>query len=229
MKDTSHLVPPSTFVGLLLFLWLITPGFVFNWLACRRRAQAVETTFQEASRVVLASAVFSTAAGLLVVGVDLLLGLVGHGLDLGRVITADKPYLRTKVGALGAILLLQIALACGLAWLADRVIRKRFTKLEDRPPPQLRAESAWTEPLSKRLPGASVRAWVRLKSGLELHGKVASVTHDIPIADRELVLTMPLHILRPDGSSQELEWEWVVVQGPDIEALAIRYERNEDA
>lgn len=221
-------MPPSTFVGLLLFLWLVTPGFVFNWLAGRRRAQATETTFQEASRVVLASAAFSTVAALLVIGIDFFLGLAGHGADFGRVITTDKPYIRDHVGALGAELLLQIVLACGLAWVADYLIRKRVTKQKDRPPLKLRMESAWTEPFGKQPPGASARAWVRLKSGLELRGKVDSVTHDIPIADRELVLTMPLHVQRPDGPRQKLKWEWVIVQGPDIEALAIKYERDED-
>lgn len=221
-------MPPSTFVGLLLFLWLVTPGFVFNWLAGRRRAQATETTFQEASRVVLASAGFSTLAALLVIGIDSLLSLADHGIDLGRVVAADKPYIRAEVGALGAELLLQVVLACGLAWAANYVIRKRVAKQKNRPPLRLRTESAWTEPFGKQPPSASARAWVRLKSGVELRGKVASVTHDIPIADRELVLTMPLHIQRTDGLREKLKWEWVIIQGPDIEALAIKYERDED-
>lgn len=222
-------MPPSTFAGLLLFLWLVTPGFVFSWLAGRRKAQGKETTFQEASRVVLASAAFSTAAGLLVIGADALLGLADHGVEFGRVAAGDKLYLRGHIRAVGASLVLQIVLACGLAWVADRAIRRHVTKQKDRPPPQLRAESAWVEPLAKRPAGASARAWVRLKSGVELRGKVASFTHDIPIADRELVLTMPLHIQRPEGPQRELEWQWVVVQGPDIEAFAIKYERDEGA
>lgn len=222
-------MPPNTFVGLLLFLWLVTPGFVFSWLAGRRRAQASETAFQEVSRIVLASAAFSTIASLLLAGVNALLGLAGHGLDLARAVTADQPYLRDHIGALAIALLLQVVLACALALGTDFLIRWRTSKHNERPPLRLRAESAWTQPLAQRLAGASPRVWVRLKSGIELRGKVASVTHDIPIADRELVLTMPLHIQRIEGPRQELKWQWIVVQGSDIEALAIKYERDEDA
>ena len=57
---------PSTFLGLLLFLWLITPGFLYNLLAARRRIVQPASTFQEITRVVLASALFSGVAGALV-------------------------------------------------------------------------------------------------------------------------------------------------------------------
>lgn len=217
-------MPPSTFVGLLLFLWLVTPGFIFSWAANRRRALHTETAFQEVSRVVLASVGFSTAAGLIVVGLDALLGLTGRGVDLRRVLTAD--YLRAEVGGVVGYLLLQVAIACGLALAVDRQIRRRITQKKGKPPPQLRAESAWTEPFGLRPEGASPHAWVRLKSGLELRGKVAAVGHDIPIADRELVLTRPLRIRPPGGSLQELRWQLVIVQGADIDALAVRYERD---
>lgn len=220
-------MPPSTFVGLLLFLWLVTPGFVFNWAANRRRALHTETTFHEVSRVVLASAAFSTVTGLLVALIGAGIGLVRPtlGIDLGRVLTTDQPYLRDNLGVAIAYLLLQVVAACGLALGADWAIRKRITKRQGTPP-KLRAESAWTAPFGSRPAGASAHAWVRLKSGLELRGKVAAIGHDIPIADRELVLTMPLHIRPPGGHMQELQWQTVIVQGPDIDALAVKYQRD---
>jgi len=175
---------------------------------------------------VLASAGFSTLAGLLVVVLDALLGRAGLGADLGRVLTADQQYLRDNVGVVVGYLLLQTGAACGLALATDGAIGKHATKKKGTPPPKLRAESAWTRPFGFKPAGASARAWVRLKSGVELRGKVAAVGHDLPIADRELVLTMPLHIRPPGGRLQELEWQWLIVQGSEIDALAIKYERD---
>lgn len=220
-------MPPNTFIGLLLFVWLITPGFLFSWKAAKRRALHTETVLQEVSRIVLASVLFSTLAGLIVITVDLAVGR--RGTVLSRAVAADPEVWRTEAATLLGYLLLQVLLACGLALLADRLIRWRVTKKRGTPPPQLRSESSWTEALGQRPVNAAPHAYLRLKSGVELQGKVAAFTHDLVVDDRELVLTAPLWIRPPDGSLQELRWGTVIIRGPDIDCLAVRYQRETPA
>ena len=219
-------MPPSTFVGVLIFFWLVTPGFVFNWLASRRHARDTETTFQEVSRVVVASAAFSTAAALQLLQFHSVLRIAGLGTDVDRLISGDQAYLRTQLGWIAGFLLLQVALACGLAWLTDQAFRWAAAD-GGVPPPLLHAESAWITPF-KRQPqeNAAAHAWLRLKSGVEITGRVQVVSHDIPVENRELVLTRPLHLRPQGGKAQELQWQWVVIQGSDIDVFAVKYVRD---
>jgi len=215
-------MPPSTFLGLLLFVWLVTPGFVFNYLAARRRPAQAESPFQDASRVVLASVLFSSMAMLVVLGVNEAVGSPS-ALDLRRVVSGDTAYLRDKYVLLAMALILQVLGACGLAWLGDVIVKAVIAKLSMQAPPTLRSESAWTKPLDLKPAGATTRVWVRLKSGVDLIGTVAAFDHAIDLVDRELVLTTPLQIQTRDGQLTLLQWQFIIVQGPDIEMLGVKY------
>lgn len=215
---------PSTFVGLLLFLWLITPGFVFNTLAARRRTLETETTLQEASRIILASVLFSTMAGVILVVLNAWVVGPARGVDLDLLINSGAVYVRHKPVALAIYLAFQVLLACGLAWVGDWWIRRAITKRTGKPPPRLHVQSAWTRPLAIQPQDAEAHAWVRMKSGVEFTGKLDGIGHEIDLTDRELVLISPLLMRTPGGQTQKLLWQWLIVQGPDIDSLAVRYE-----
>lgn len=53
---------PSTTGAVIAFFLFVAPGLLFDLLAARRRAGVPETTFREASRVVLASTAFTALA-----------------------------------------------------------------------------------------------------------------------------------------------------------------------
>jgi hypothetical protein len=164
---------PSTFLGLLLFLWLVTPGFLFNLLAARRRTLRPASTFEEITRVVLASVLFSTLAGLLVaVGLAL---IPRRGFRLGHALNSGPPYLRQHYLWVAGLLAAQVVVACLLALLANRILKWQLERSTGRPAPRLKAESAWTPLLSGAPKGTSAHVWLKLRDGVELRGKVGGI------------------------------------------------------
>lgn len=219
-------MPPSTLLGLLLFLWLVTPGFLFSLLAGRRRAAAKVSVFQETARVVLASVAFTSLAAavayLMINGTDV-------SVDLGRLIGEGRPYLGQHYRAVGAFLGLQIVVACALAVLVDRIEIWRIRKATDQAPPRLAQESAWDRPLSRIPAGSRPQVWLRLSSGIELSGAVAAFGHEIDVRDRELVLKDPIEIHYPEKAIQPVHHQRIVVQGADIKFVAVQYVDDENA
>jgi hypothetical protein len=219
---------PSTFLGLLLFLWLVTPGFLFNLLVANRRALRPASTFEEITRVVLASVLFSTLAGLLVAaGLAL---IPRRGFRLGQALNSGLPYLRQHYLWVAGLLAAQVVVACLLAWAANGILRCRMARSDGRPAPRLKAESAWTSLLRAAPAGTSTHVWLRLTSGVELRGRVVGFGHEVDVEDRELILGPPLE-MRGDHRDklQKLEWQHLVVQGGDIESLAVKYMRDTPA
>src|SRR6266567_9163130 len=53
---------PSTWLTLLLFLFVVSPGILFDLLGAQRHVRAAESTFREIGRVVLGSIGFTSLA-----------------------------------------------------------------------------------------------------------------------------------------------------------------------
>jgi hypothetical protein len=217
---------PSTFLGLLLFLWLITPGFLYNLLAARRRIVQPASTFQEITRVVLASALFSGVAGAIVLGGEWL--IFRGGFQLARAVDGGALYLRQHYLWVAGLLTTQVVLACLMAWGADGIFKWHTRHSTGRAAPRLKAESAWT-PILSAPKAAHAYVWLRLKSGIELIGSVEAFGHEIAVADRELVLTAPIKIKEAGGEVADVPWQHLVIGGGDIESLAVKYVRDTPA
>jgi hypothetical protein len=214
---------PSTFLGVLLFLWLVTPGFLFSLLAARRRATAAESAFHETARTVVSSVVFtSLGAGV----AALVVAASPATISLARLIVDSQAYVGSHAGSLGLFLSVQIATACLLAWGADGLERQRTKDETGQDPPELRTVSAWDEPLDGCPPGTSTRVWLRLRSGIEFLGKLGGVGREIDVDERELLLVPPIEIRYPKQGWQTLRHQRLVVQGSDIEFLATTYPKN---
>lgn len=218
-------MPPNTLLGLLMFLWLVSPGFLFTLLAGRRRAAAKESAFQETARVVLASVAFSSLGAAVAV---LVLSGTHVDVDPGRLIGEGRPYLGQHYRAVGAFLGLQIVIACGLAGLANLIEIGRVSRATEQAPPRLTQESAWDRPLGRFPTGSRPQVWLRLTSGIELRGIVAAFGHEIDVQERELVLRDPIEIRYPEKAMLPVHEQRVVVQGADIEFLAVQYIEEEN-
>lgn len=212
---------PSTFVGVLLFLWLVTPGFLFGVLAGRRRAAAATSAFHETAQVIVASVVFSGLGAALAA---LVVAILPARLSLRSLILDGRAYLGQHAGSAALFLLTQIVIACLLAWAADGLERRRTASRTGQPPPQLRTESAWNRLLGAHPPGASTHVWLRLTSGTEFRGRVLGFGHEIDVDERELVLTNPIEVRYPKQRWQSLGvWHHLALQGGDIEFLAVTH------
>lgn len=214
-------MPPTTLLGLLLFLWLVTPGFLFTLLAGRRRAAAKESVFQETAGVVVTSVLFSSLGTAVAA---LVLHAIGVNVDLGRVIGDSRAYLAQHYRAVGLFLGLQILASCVAAVLANVAMALLTRVRTGQASPRLAQESAWDRPLGRVPRGSRPRVWVRLSSGIELLGFVAAVGHEIDVGERELVLRDPIEMRYPgQDATHPLVEKRLIVQGADIEFLAVKY------
>lgn len=208
---------PSTWLSVLFFLLLIAPGLVFDLLAERRRAGADESAFREASRVALASTAFS--------GVALaVLALVRARRpawmpDPRRLLGDGQDYLADEYRLILRALLIQVAIALGLALLTHTVLARTSGA-------SIRQRSAWSSVLHHELPaGYQAHVRVRLADETVFVGRVAQFTANLEHADRELVLAPPLFSKLKGGSLKDVpaEWQRIVVPGDQVVAMSVQY------
>jgi len=208
---------PSSWLTVVLFLLLVSPGLLFDLLALRRRTGAVESAFHETSRIVLASLGFTVLA----LAILALVGVAFPGLlpdpkglfDPNGVYAAD--HWPAVVGALAA----ESVLAHGAALLTHWLLVRRGGAT-------IRAVSAWTALFRRDCPpGHRAYVRVRLTGGIVYTGSVLSFTSDLPLADRELVLGPPLHSKTGDRQLSALppDYTRILIRGAMIETMAVEY------
>jgi len=160
---------PTTWLALILFLLVVSPGLFFDLLAARRRVGTVESAFREIGRVAMGSLGFTLVTLLAVLGLRQLfprLFLDPHALIL-----------------------------TGNTYLADHY-------------------------------GDVVLTRVRLSSGIVYTGQIENFSPEIPVADRELLLTKPLAVKFDAGSeltSLPDAYSRVIVPGSEVEVIAVEY------
>lgn len=208
---------PSSWLTVVLFLLLVSPGLLFDLLAMRRRTGAVESAFHETSRIVLASLGFTVVAlaALAIVGA-LAPGLMPDPkglLDPNGTYPVD--HWPAVVGALAA----EAGIAHGAVLLTHWVLARRGGA-------RIRPVSAWTALFRRDVP-AGHHAYVRLRlaGGVVYAGSVLSFTSDLPLADRELVLGPPLYSKTGDRPLTPLPADYarVLIRGAMIETMAVEY------
>jgi hypothetical protein len=119
-------VIPQTIVGFWFFLLLVAPGLTYELMRERRRPAIAGTAFREASRIALASFVFSLIAFCLLMALRAV--APGSIFDLGAYLR-DSGYLRQNYSRFIFTAILGVVLALGLAalsvglpeWLGTRI------------------------------------------------------------------------------------------------------------
>jgi hypothetical protein len=212
-------VVPSTWFAVVLFVLLVAPGLAFDLWSARRRVGVAESAFREAGRVVLASLVFSTIGLVLVFAVQ----------AWTPRLMPDLPRLASSKDASYAVqhhwrVLVAIAIFAIGSFGTAAIVHCRLSRGK----PKLRSVSAWTEIFRNDCPpGHNPQLRVRLTDGTIYFGELSDFTHDLDFGDRELVLGPPLYS-RASGEGKTLkamdeQWERVVVHGPSIAAVTVRY------
>ena len=213
---------PSTWLTVVLFLLLVSPGLLFDLLAARRRTGPVESAFHETSRIVLASLGFTAAA----LAVLALVGAVVPGLlpDPKGLFDPNGAYPVDHWPAVVGALAAESVLAHGAVLLVHwRLARRVGTRI--------RPVSAWTALFRRDRPKGH-RPYVRLRlaGGIVYTGSVLSFTSDLPLADRELVLGPPLYSKTGDRPLTPLPADYtrVLIRGAMIETMAVEYRASDD-
>jgi hypothetical protein len=210
---------PSTWLTVVLFLLLVSPGLLFDLLALRRRTGAPESAFHETSRIVLASLGFTVAA----LAVLTAAGVVFPALlpDPKGLLDPNGTYAAEHWPLVVGALVAESVLAHGAAVL----VHWRLTR---RGGAAIRPVSAWTALFRRDIP-AGHHAYVRLRltGGIVYAGTVLNFTTDLPLADRELVLGPPLFSKTGGGALTAVpaEYSRVLIRGSMIETMAVKYVR----
>lgn len=212
---------PSSILGLLLLVWLVTPGFVFNARTASRHARGSESAFQEASRVMLGSVVLSSLGA--AVAASVIASSARFSFDPGQLVADPRRYLADHISDAVLFLTVQVVIACVLAVLADAAVRVWIWVSTKQWPPRLRTEAIWSRALAPGQPGTRRQVRLRLASGIEFEGILAGFGRDIDIADREIALEEPITVTFPGRQPEPFIWRYVTFQGPDIEFLAARH------
>ena len=208
---------PSTWLSVLLFVVLVAPGLLFDLLAERRRVGAPESAFREASRVVLASLVFS-GLGFAVVGLVRALRPAWMP-DPDRLVADPQQYLVEHYRLLLAALVVTASVAFGAVGLVHWFLGRKYGS-------NLRTLSTWHKVFRQELPdGTAAYVRVRLSNGTVFTGKLAGYSADLELADREIVLAPPLFSKTGNNKLTALpvEWQRVILPASSIESITVQY------
>jgi len=207
-------VIPNTTGAVLAFFLFVAPGLLFDLLSERRRAGIPETSFREASRVVLASTAFTTLALGLVAAPCLVVPQarrwIFEWLMGSAALNATQPLVLLMMFVVAAM-------ACALAGAAHwRLSRSGI---------RLRQVSAWTHVFrAETPPGAAPYVRVKTNSGSTYTGFVGNYTPNLEVEGRELVLVPPLWSAAPGQSLAPVStWSRIVLRGDEIAVLMLDY------
>lgn len=208
---------PSGWVSVVLFIFFIAPGLLFEQLASKRRAAIKESAFRETSRIVLASLWFS-AVGVAAVG---LVGLAGHRIvpppaellaDPGLFLRHHYWSVARGLGIAFFVAFVAVYVTHGiLAWRSDT---------------RLRTTSMWRDTFRPAGLETNSIPFVRVKltDGSFVLGYVRDYSAEVELADRELVLRPPLFTQGKDESSPSPlgePWQRMILRGSTVERIDV--------
>lgn len=174
----------------------MTPGIVFELLRERRRPGYSETVFREVSRVAATSTLFSGLSLLLLLGVRAV--RPDWFPDTARAAgEGAAQYLATQDTAIALLTIAEVALACGLAWLAFLVTA---------PQGKVNPHSLLWNVLhcTAESPTAVPIATIKLDDGTLYMGYVAGTEWGVSVAEQDIALREPMSMVR-SGTSEAVE------------------------
>jgi hypothetical protein len=211
-------VIPQTIAALAAFLFLVAPGLTFELIRERRRPPIDETAFREASRVALASLVFTL--------LSLLILSIGRALspkllpDPQVWVETGNPYMKKNYELIAGAALLQVTLSCGLAATAA-VMLGRTSRARIDP------YSLWYLALRRWVkPGQQPLAMVVLTNNDTVFGQVKGYSTENERDSRELILGPPIFYQEAgDEETTDLstDWTYLLIPAPSIRYLAVDY------
>jgi hypothetical protein len=210
---------PTTFVGLVIFVAFLTPGFLHS---AQRRAlvpQAERSALMETTAVVSVS--FATNAVMALVFGVVRWVFPEHAPDVGQLLTSGSDYWIEHLPYVLTWATVLLAGSCALAVLVARSERLR-RRLSGALPPVIIQSSAWCEVLNA-LDGSYTHAGLELTDGAFVSGRVVWFSTELEeTGDRDLVLGPPLQ-LRTSGGARPLDVQRVVIAARDIRRIDVTY------
>ena len=211
---------PTTFLGLLIFVAFLTPGFMHAMQARVLSPQRSESPLMETAAIVSVSIVANSVVIALASVVRWL--APGHTPDVGALLAPKSSYFRDHLPYVSAWAMALLVAAWVIAiWLARlprlrAIVTAKFS-------PVIRDASAWSETLNTTA-GHYTHAGCELRNGSYVGGRVIWFSTDLEeTGDRELCLGPPLTFRDADGEASELAAQRVVVAAREIHRMDVTY------
>lgn len=220
-RSRNRPVVPESVAALYAFLGLITPGLVYQLRRERSRPALEESSFREASRVALTSAVFTTVSLLSVAGISS--GQPSWFVDARKWLKSGQPYVTNHPGLVAWTVTAVVTLACLYALLADWL----WTRILPRQRPRIHKTDAWFQLFRGDVPKGKI-AWVHLKctDGTLIWGHLSLVTLNKSTDDTQIVLRGPELTVQAAGSAApktETTWDRVSVRASAVSVVKVAY------
>lgn len=211
---------PANLVGLLLFVLVLAPGWLWVRVAERRQVRPDRSALLEAAELVVTGVIFTTAAAVVVVGIGVGVGWLPELRAVtmsGSTYVQDEPY-RTA-GVVAMVFALSLVAAYGTARL---VYRGKEASL-------VPAGSVWQDVFGEGGEGRPIFVSTSLVDGRVVDGYLYSYSTDASGGDRDLALQAPIYV----WSGEPLERmrataHRTVLRAEQMVAMWVRYEWDRD-
>jgi hypothetical protein len=219
---------PTTLVGLLLFVVLMTPGFVYQLRLERTLALGRESALREVLRIIVASLTCSALS--LAVAAILRVRRPGATPDVGELVRRPHDYVVENYRLVGGWALMLLGIACLIGFVAADPRLRRFgaRPAVQRPlrwllgssPTDIDPNSAWYRLMhlyDDLDPPLRIYVGCELDDGSYVSGELYSVsTQPEETADRDLVIMGPILHRSEDGALEELDVGFSVISARRI-------------
>lgn len=210
---------PTTFVGLVLFVVFLTPGFIY----ASQRRRIVPTAERSVLMETAATLSISLAANAITLAIfGVIRGVAPlHTPEIGRLLNDTRSYWIENLPYVSAWLGTLVATSCTVAFAAARW--ERIHSLIERiVQPELRDSSAWNEVFVAD-EGHYVYLGIDLSDGSYLRGRLVWFSTNLDeTTDRELVLGQPLTIrLSNEENEHRIGSDRVIVAARKIDRIDI--------
>lgn len=210
---------PSTPLAVLLYVFLLAPGFLFLVRADTHRARTTRSAFRESALVVIVSAICAALFLVIFLALSMAIpGLAGPLAEFAR--DPDKAFSQDPQ-LVTVWILISFAFTSVCGYLAGG--KHSYAVLEKLIPKNgpLVQGSAWKQVLTDT--ENDVMVGLQLKSGIWIQGTYAHHTHTVEDSgDRALVLQGPISCRNKDERELQplLDFDRVVIQSSEIDYLA---------
>lgn len=211
---------PANLVGLVLFVLVLAPGWLWVRVAERRQVRPDRSALLEAAELVVTGVIFTAVAAAVVVAIGNGKGLLPELRDVtasGSTYAQDEPY-RTA-GTIVIVFALSLAAAYGSARL---VYRGKEASL-------VPAGSVWRDVFGEGGEGRPIFVSATLKDGRVVDGYLYSYSTNANGGDRDLGLQAPIYVWSGEPLKRmRAPADRTILRAQQIVAIWVRYEWDAD-
>lgn len=207
---------PANLVGLLLFVLVLAPGWLWVRVAERRQVRPDRSALLEATELVVTGVISTAVAAVAVVGVGTAVGWLPnlHTVTAaGSTYVQDEPY--ESAVAVAAIFVLSLAGAYGIARLV----------YQGSEPSLIPAGSVWRDVFGEGGEGQPIFVSTTLVDGRIVDGYLYSYSTDPDGGDRDLALQAPIYVWSGDPPQRiHAPADRAVLRAEQMVAMWVRYD-----